>query len=61
MTAISLSNPHSPLPPTGYIEFLEGIKKRIQEAQLRAGLSVNTDENAYIEQELERGLVDQES
>jgi predicted nuclease of restriction endonuclease-like (RecB) superfamily len=44
MTTISSTRSNSALfLPTGYKEFLEEIKKRIREAQLRASLSVNTE------------------
>ena len=43
MATTSLPESHLPFPPIGYGDFLEGIKKKIREAQLRASLSVNAE------------------
>ena len=43
MATTSLPGSHLPLPPIGYVDFLEGIKRKIREAQLRACLSVNAE------------------
>ena len=43
MTTTFLKESNLPLIPDGYKEFLEEIKKKIQEAQFRASLSVDTE------------------